>query len=92
MKFDNVPEWDWRNLKTKEPVDYTNYDSLFEFCKATSNYHFDETRDDTVGDIPTHIPVCEFGFDIRNNSGETAEIIDINDNKQNPKQKTCKEL
>ena len=29
MKFDNIPEWDWRNLKTKEPVDYKNYNSLF---------------------------------------------------------------
>tara|TARA_X000000368_G_scaffold418463_1_gene418242 strand:- start:1085 stop:1891 length:807 start_codon:yes stop_codon:yes gene_type:complete len=72
MKFDNIPEWDWRNLKTKDPVDYKNYDSLFEFCKATSNYHFDETRDDTVGEVPTHIPVCEFEGDWEQ---ETAELI-----------------
>ena len=72
MEFNNNPEWEWTNLSTKDPVDYKDYSSLFEFCKATSNYHFDETRDDSVGDVPTHIPICEFKGDWEE---ESANLI-----------------
>jgi len=63
MKFDKSPYELWKNLKTKEPVSYKDYAGLFEFCKATSLYHFDDNKDDTDCDPPTHIPICNFTGD-----------------------------
>jgi hypothetical protein len=60
MKFDKNPYDQWKSLKTKDPVSYKDFDSLFEFCKATSLYHFDDQRDDSNCIPPTYIPICNF--------------------------------
>ena len=56
----------WNGLKTSPPVDKKDYDGLFDFCKASSGYHFDETVDDIAGltgDFPAVIPIKRFSGD-----------------------------
>jgi len=60
MDFDKSPYELWSNLKTAEPVSYEKFDGLYEFCKATSRYHFDPTVDDTTSEIPVVVPICRF--------------------------------
>jgi hypothetical protein len=60
MDFDKSPYELWLSLKTAEPVSYEKFDGLYEFCKATSRYHFDPTIDDTTSEIPVVVPICRF--------------------------------
>ena len=68
MQFYNIeysknPFDQWNKLKTNPPVDKQGYDSLYEFCKATSRYHFDETINDLESfdsDCPVVIPIKNF--------------------------------
>lgn len=73
----------WNRLKTQPPVDKQGYDSLYDFCKATSRYHFDESVNDlnTLDtDCPVVIPVKRFSGDWDNavqeliNSAEPANF------------------
>jgi len=63
ITYDNDPYEQWYNLKTKEPILKGDHDSLFEFCKKTSNYHFDESVDDRYSNPPVIIPLCRFKGD-----------------------------
>ena len=66
LEFSRDPLQMWEKLKTKPPVSKEGYNSLYDFCKATSRYHFDETRDDIAeldSDCPPVIPVGHFGGD-----------------------------
>lgn len=60
MLFNNNPHQQWLNLQTASPTNYKDYNSLFDFCKSTSRYHFDRTVDDTTSDPPIYIPICRF--------------------------------
>jgi hypothetical protein len=60
MDFDRKPYDQWTGLKTAPPVAHEGFDSLYEFCKSTSLYHFDESVDDSVSDPPIIIPICKF--------------------------------
>ena len=66
LEFSRDPLKMWQKLKTRPPVSKDGYNSLYDFCKATSRYHFDESRDDIAeldGDCPPVIPVGNFGGD-----------------------------
>ena len=73
MLFNNNPYQQWLDLKTAPPTNYKDYDSLFEFCKSTSRYHFDSTVDDKVSNPPIYVPLCKF---VGNWENETAELIE----------------
>lgn len=63
INYDHSPYEVWNSLKTNPPVDSSNYDSLFQFCKDTSRYHFDNSVNDLqlIGtDISPVIPICRF--------------------------------
>ncbi len=54
----------WNSLKTKDPVTHEGFDSLYDFCKATSLYHFDETVEDGIdSELPVIVPICRFEGD-----------------------------
>lgn len=78
MNFNNNPYEQWTNLKTADPVDYKDYDGLFNFCKATSNYHFDETIDDTdpTANPPVIIPICNFQGNWDNEINQMSAIAE----------------
>lgn len=63
----------WTSLKTAPPVARDGYDSLYEFCKATSLYNWDNPN---PNDPPFYIPVCQFAGDwdteVKNMIAETA--------------------
>jgi hypothetical protein len=56
----------WNSLKTLSPVPRDGYNSLYDYCRATSRYHFDENRNDLISldtDCPVVIPVKRFSGD-----------------------------
>ena len=66
MEFDNNFYEEYMNLKTKPPVGKEGFDSLYEFCKASSYYHFDNNIKDTrlgVCENPLYLPLCRFTGD-----------------------------
>lgn len=56
MNFDKSPYDLWSNLKTATPLTNEGFDSLYEFCKATSLYNSDSPP-------PDLIPICNFSGD-----------------------------
>ncbi len=63
IEYSRSPYDMWNSLKTLPPVDKEGHDSLFEFSKKTSRYHFDENANDLElldTDTPPVIPVCRF--------------------------------
>lgn len=76
INYDNNALYQWNNLKTLPPVSRDGYDSLYDFCKATSRYHFDERRNDLYlldSDCPAVIPVKRFDGDWDNAVQELIE-------------------
>jgi hypothetical protein len=63
VNYDKNPNDVWSSLKTAPPVSYESFNGLYEFCKTTSLYHFDETADDTNCVPPVIIPICRFEGD-----------------------------
>lgn len=66
MEFNNNFYEEFINIKTKPPVSANDFDSQWEFLKATSYYHFDPTREDSrVGSCinPLYIPLANFQGD-----------------------------
>tara|TARA_B110000977_G_C11055277_1_gene483828 strand:+ start:1213 stop:2007 length:795 start_codon:yes stop_codon:yes gene_type:complete len=66
IEFSRNPLNMWNKLKTKSPVKKEGYNSLYDFCKATSRYHFDETVDDIAQldtDCPPIIPIGNIAGD-----------------------------
>lgn len=77
MKFDNNFYEEYMNIKTKPPVKKEGFDSLYEYCRATSHYHFDNNiKDDraTTCENPLYIPLCNFTGDW---SSEIAEMTGL---------------
>jgi len=62
MNFDKNSYELWNNLKTADPVSYKGYDSLYEFCKATSLYNFDKSKP-VEYEPPLVVPICQFSGD-----------------------------
>ena len=63
VEYSRNPGNVWESLKTLPPVSKENYNSLYEFSKATSRYHFNETVSDLESldsDCPAVIPVKHF--------------------------------
>jgi len=54
----------WNSLKTKAPVTHQGFDSLYDYCKASSQYHFDENIEDGIDkELPVIVPICRFEGD-----------------------------
>jgi hypothetical protein len=63
MDFSNNFYEEFVNIKTRPPVSADDYDSQWEFAKATSYYHFDNSIEDTrIGSFinPLYIPLANF--------------------------------
>lgn len=66
IEYSHNPFDVWNSLKTLPPVNPDSYDSLYDFCKETSRYHFDNSVDDRtlIGtDLSPVIPICRFAGD-----------------------------
>lgn len=66
MEFNNNLYEEYMSIKTRPPVTKDGFRGLYDFCKATSYYHFDKTiKDERVGtcENPLYIPVCNFTGD-----------------------------
>jgi hypothetical protein len=66
MDFNNNFYEEFMSIKTRPPVSSDGFDSQWEFLKATSYYHFDNTIEDTrTGTCvnPIYIPVANFKGD-----------------------------
>jgi len=66
IEYSNNPYEVWNSLETLPPVSPDGHTSLYEFCKLTSRYHFDDTKDDTelIGtNLSPVIPICRFRGD-----------------------------
>lgn len=50
----------WTNLQTAKPVNVQGFNGLYDFCKATSLYHFDNSIDDRYSTPPVIVPLCRF--------------------------------
>lgn len=73
IQYNNNPLEQWNKLKTLPPVSKDGYDSLYDFCRATSNYHFDENKSDLDSfdtDCPAVIPIKRF-------EGDWSELVEI---------------
>ena len=63
IEYSRNPLEQWNRLKTQPPVDKEGYDSLYDFCQATSRYHFQEDQSDLDSfdsDCPAVIPITRF--------------------------------
>ena len=72
IEYSRNPTKMWRNLNTANPTDKSDYQSLFEWSKSMSNYHFSDKEDLTSldSDLPVVIPITRF------------EITDVPDAKE----------
>jgi hypothetical protein len=77
MNHDNNFYQEYTNLVTKPPVSSQGYDSLYEWCKSTSNYHFDMDREDQrLGSCvnPLYIPLTRFEGDWADDLAHMTEL------------------
>lgn len=66
MQYNNDPYQEFHDLQTAPPVSADEYESQWDFLRATSLYHFDPTREDQrIGSFPNplYIPLLRFAGD-----------------------------
>lgn len=76
IEYSRNPGKMWNSLETAPVADKHGYDSLWDWCKSTSRYHFDTTVDDLPSldtNCPVVIPVRKFSGDWDAAVAEIAE-------------------
>ena len=65
IEYSHNPAKMWRNLKTADPTERSNYSSLYNWCRSMSNYHFTDQEDLSSLDstLPVVIPITRFNID-----------------------------